>query len=335
VIGGSAIDYTLTTQGYADEPGGDMPARLATLQLECYGNATADYTEHWIGFRSADKHPMAGGYHHVALWEIEDATPITGDTTAVTVGAASPGTGNSALRCTFASGSGWLQRAAFTLAGLSLRADDVGTFLVLLRAANSAAGSVIEAQLRCGFPDNITLYSEIAQLTLGTFQVFNLGLLTLPFRDYRAAANMAALVTDGDAEIQIWLRRLSGTATTDLDCLTLLPADEFLLHATNLRVGNAETLYPIWGYIGQAPEGHFGAVSAEVRDVISYHRASAEVAASGEGVPIGPGQLYLVSVRADGTNSIADQVTVTPFVYTRWCSLRGTRSRWVDWPGGS
>ena len=311
----------------AQDVPGDVPARIERLWIITDPGAVpaTNYSEFWVGFRSANKHPdtnysppRPGAIPQI---EAESGTPQTADTTEIAEGTAS-GSGNNAVRVTFASGAGWLERQRITLS--SLANTEFGSYLLLLRAGNDNAATVCEVQVRAGYPGATTVYSEIVQVTTATWAIHNLGLMTLPFRDYRTGtANDYAAYIDNTTQIEIWARRLSGTANLILDCILCVPADELLLHVTDTPAGELPGNLAVFSVVGQAPEGHFSAISRTAIRTWPYVHASGQASASGIGIPPGDGRVYLVGAHADHTHAIIDTAHVAIEAFARYLSLRG------------
>ena len=301
--------------------GGDAPARLTRLTVMPVTLAAGTYSKLWLGFRSTERHDPVAQF--VSLWEIENATPGT-DTAAMSSAFQSGGAG---LKCTFATATGWAKRASWYLEDMapwptSLPEASRGTFLVLLRA-NSDTVTAIDVQLRAGHVDYLTYASEIARVQLATNGLFALGLLTLPLRDMHALGAEKTTV-ELHQRFELWARQVSGSAALDMDCLLLIPADELLIAVDNTVLRDVSGRFNMT-LLSSAPEGQIAGLAEDYDSaaVMWYAISAPDVAASGLGIGLGVGRLYIAGTLADNTNKVADTVDVAVTHVSRFLSLRG------------
>lgn len=314
VLGG-AFDYTAAPGADIAGDGGRLGLMTVTTSL-----AARIYYYAWFGFRSAALHGTLANF--VPRWELESAT-LTNDTAAGPDATASPGgAGNTKATCTFATVPTWVERATMyltTATGGANYADNYGTFVVLLRAKMTAGTGEVRLYQLYRLDTTARVIGPIVEVASASWTMYNLGVVQIPMRDLRGIGTATIAATrDLNYALQVWARRTSGAGSLDLDCLVLIPADEYFLYVENLRAGGSD---PDIAYISESPLGDLVAVSVDT--ATNEIQALGNVAANGDTVPNGDGRLYGVIARASKITDITDDWDPTLQVYSRWRSLRG------------
>jgi hypothetical protein len=317
---GGVFDYTASPS--ADVPG-DLPARLA--QLKIYNSVFGTF---WAGFRSANRHGTLANF--VNRWECEAASALQTDAALAVNANASPGTGNSQVTVSFATSTSLVSRLYWLLSAISTNYNDmVGRYLVLLRCQNSDAATVNRVQLVTTTLTGREVYgpkrSVIEGGTGSTWQLVNLGILNIPLHDRRLTSFLAADAIRNQS-INLYAQRVSGSGSLYLDCMMLVPIDEYFIYGSP----NGTTNYFVVGPDGRAQcLGTSTVGTAYVRQAAALEQQSAIEL----GVPLGDGRLYIVAGDYDYTTrrhthipgSIPDTSLSAALQYVaRWHSLRGS-----------
>lgn len=313
VIGG-LIDYTNVV--------GDVPARMYYTHIDDLAVARV-YRQFWMGFRSDNR---AGGdaANVASLWECEDGTPNI-DTALAPDATASPGGGgNTKLRCDFNPTVIWAERFSILMSDVTANyANQVGAFVVLLRAMVNSG--VAQVYLRSGTnTDVVYQQGPVVDIADTAWNIYNLGTVEFPIRDLHAAPTaLFAATYDQRDGIALWARVKPGEATPsqfDMDCLILIPADEYFIHVQSAEVAAASDreLYAL-----SSPED---VASSLTIDGVSGHIDLVNpISIIGAGIPVGDGRLFIcVANDNEGTApGFGDTVDVEISTYPRWVYFRG------------
>ena len=298
---------------------GDVPARIYFLNVDDLDSVTYKI---WCGFRSDTR--AAGDAALVApLWEVEDGTPGT-DAAVTTDATASPGgAGNTKTRVTFATQTGWYNRATLRMSDITANeANQSGEFLVLLRAkVNTGTAQVKLRQLQIS--TNIYRDGPIIDVADTTWNIYTLGLIQFPIRDRHAMpVGLFADSYDQSDALQIWGRVKPGEDTptqTDLDCLILLPSDELFIHVeTAVAAATNDAVY-----VSVSPEDTASAINVDTTG--PYFKNPCPVSIVGPGVPVGDGRAFFCLAQSDSGTApaIAETFDVELSTYPRWVFFRG------------
>jgi len=305
---GGAFDYTASPSA---DVVGDMPARLYEMTLT--PSAGCLRYGAYIGFRSANKHGTLANF--VPLWEAEDAGVTDADTSATTDATASPGgAGDTKTVTTFAAEDGWENRIIWKMSDVTANySDNYGRFLVLMRA-KVGASTTVEAKLRHANHLSSTLShveKQSIEITETAWTWFEMGLVTVPLRDLRMSADFAHGY-DADERLILRARRTSGSNSLEVDCLVLIPVDEYFI-----KLAGGENSANRAFLIGVTPTNEIDMLQYDTSnsvwtdDPVATHE--------GAGIPIGDGRAYLVAWEA----TLATTVTMTMQHVPRWSTLRG------------
>ena len=317
VIGG-AVNYTDVT--------GDVAARLSYLNIDNIAFART-YRRVWAGFRS-DRRAGGDAGNVASLWEIEDGTPNVVTDTSIVAGdaTASPGgAGNTKMQCDFATHTDWESRLTLGMSDVTANyGNQVGAYVVLMRAKVDANAAQVKLR-QVG--QTLTVYREnqVVDIDATNWTLYNLGTCEWPTRNLHATptALFAASYDQRDG-FQIYARVKPGGAapTLDMDCLILIPADEYLIQAQSTEASHS-AITDSQIYITVAPED--AGACQTVDSVGNYFKAHSPVSIIGSGVPAGDGRLFIAVVNAnDGTApAFSDTVDVELSPTPRWVHFRG------------
>jgi len=313
VLGG-AVNYT--------DVAGDVSARLYYLRF--YGVPNQQFRQFWAGFRS-DRRAEGDAGNVVTLWECEDGTNGT-DTAPAADAAASPGAGNTIQQCDFTTTVTWARRVYIYMSDVTANYEEqTGAYVVLLRA--QVDGNSADVRLHVQSASSV-VYQQNQPVSVAdtNYTFYNLGTVEWPFRNLHSSPLGAPFADsyDSHSSLEIWARVTPGSAgvpTLDMDCLVLIPCDEYFLHVKHADLAGAGNTYEL--YIQAAPEDTHGALTIDATN--SWIRTGSPTSVIGAGVPEGDGRMfYCVTIDDDGTaptfNSDMDiQVSYFP----RYVHFRG------------
>jgi hypothetical protein len=287
---------------------GTEPGRLENVELTQAHGALRT----WMGIR-----PWYDGIaNFVSLWELELGTPGT-DTAVDHDATASPGgAGHTKLTCTFATVATRVERVQILLGdvcGVANREHNIGRYLVLLRAKNSAAGTCY-LRMRSGMDgtpqatqgDNVAVEST-------AWHLYELGQVQFPPPGYRQE-NPQHLIL-GNCGIWLDAERVSGACSLELDCLVLIPTWSMVMIDNQAFSGDvgiitwAVTLPDDTAFVVESSGGGAGP---------SY----ADPAPSNWCMPREPGVLVLACDQTAGS-SLVDTVDLEIYWDPRWRLYRG------------
>lgn len=305
-VGGS---FPLTTLG-------TLPARIERLTIDNIGGV-APMGTHWIGIR-----PFYEGLTNFQpVWELEDGTIIASTDTSSVADAADASGGN-ALETTFATVPEFAARA-------NVRISDVigsdynhmrGEYQILLRyKAVTSAASSFSVQIRTGFSSSNNLASNLPIQTFDTddtdYHFLELGIVEIPFGSLHGAEGDNI----GEALIELWLERISGSASFRSDCFVLIPSTHYV------KIEGA----------GEASATSVVKVFTHENDDVGG--VEEDAAGPARGLDISPRNWYvpfevqpvsqastmvIASQRAAGNTDIDDTLDITAEVTDRWSSYQ-------------
>lgn len=302
---------------------GDAPGRLYSLKIA--SSLARTFKAGWFGFRSANKHGTLANF--VPLWELEGGTAGTDTALAADATASPGGGGNTKQTCTFAGVAGWGTSAQYRVSinlstgiGGANYEDNYGRFVVLLRAKVTAGEAWVRLGHMYGGATSIAL-GRIVEVDATAWTIYNMGTVTIPLRDLQAMPLALLSATHDQYQyIRIYAREET-TCDLDLDCLVLIPADEYYIHVEDMWTIGAGTDRST--YIGVSPLGrHYGFGVDTVADT-GMTACRIDTAGDSDGVPIGDIRLYGVVAAANNDHDLSDDWDPTLNVLPRWYSLRG------------
>ena len=305
-------------------PGGDAPGRVDEIRLSghVYTGAT-DLVKFWYGFRSERKH--GGIANFITRWEIEDGAGGT-DTAAVTEAGASPDmSANNCLETTFATDATMIKRGYVILDNVTANyTDNYGRFVVLLRAKVDAA-TTATARIDYAIYENVAiidgtlLEGQFLTFSNTSWQMYDTGLVVqIPAGNARIqdAVDVARL-----CGFNLYARRDVGAGSLFLDCLILIPIDEYFMHW--------ESTVPFTGtptadgrfHIYVAPDDTDGFIYAELglAQIMSVEPATIE----GLGLPYTDSIVCVAAVDYQDRNVVNNSLQINLTAYERYKSLRG------------
>jgi hypothetical protein len=201
-------------------------------------------------------------------------------------------------------------------------ANQVGAYVVLLRAKVNTG--VAQVYLRSGLNTSVVWrQGPVVDIADTAWNIYNLGVVEWPTRNLHAVpTGLFASTYDNDG-LAIWARVKPGETTPtqfDMDCLILIPADEYFIHVQSAGVsqaGNDEL------YVCVAPEDVPESITVDTTsNVIDL---TSPISVIGAGIPVGDGRLFIaVANDNDGTApAFDDDVDVEISTFPRWVYFRG------------
>ena len=296
---------------------GDVPARVYALKIVF---DDSDFVHRaYIGFRSASKHGTLANF--VPLWEVEDGTEQTDASVNVDATASD---GNS-VEVDFATQTSWYRRETITLSNISANeSDNYGVFLMLL-AAKVDAATTADVRVDRGFPQ-ISEYDQDGDpvaVSSTSWAWHNMGLLQIPSRDIQSATTtILSDSSDQSFRIEIFARRTSGAGSLHMDCIAMIPVDEFFIYCDAIYGITTDTRTLLVTYSPHDRPHAMTYTDGLAGDNIS---SLGIISTAGGGVPVGDGRMYVVlenqyQTRPVSTDTYDPSIQIIP----RWITLRGS-----------
>ena len=165
----------------------------------------------------------------------------------------------------------------------------------------------------------------VVDVSATSWTLYNLGTVEFPIRNLHAVpTGLFADSYDQTDRLQIWGRVKPPGATvpdeTDLDCLILIPCDEYFIHLQTATGTMADDDI----YVCVSPEDV--AYAMNVDDTSNYFNNSCPVSVIGAGVPVGDGRVFVCTANDDAgaAPGITAIVNVELSTYPRWIYFRGS-----------
>jgi len=194
---------------------------------------------------------------------------------------------------------------------------------VLLRAKVDANTAQVKLR-QAGQGLDVYRYGPVVDIADTAWNIYNLGVVKFPLRDQHAIpVGMYAASYDQRDSLAVMARVKPGAVaspTLDMDCLVLIPCDEYFLHVqSSTTSGTADATR-----IAVAPEDTAAAITIDTSG--PYFRLSCPVTQIGEGVPTGDGRVFICAANDnDGTApAFGDDLDVEVSVIPRWVYFRGS-----------
>ena len=208
---------------------GEKPARLARVKLDGDLTSGGPLTKLWLGFRT-DRFGNKANF--VPTWSLRLGDTFGADTTGAVANADATAKDGFKVITTFATTPALAQRVIISVASVTAnRSDQRGTFLVLLRAKLTGAGTV-RVRMKDGLDQLKALKARPRVPISGTnWQLYELGSVQIPSpgRVYSATQLLDSFAIAIDAE------QIGGTPSTPalhMDCLVLISMAEGWLSVT-------------------------------------------------------------------------------------------------------
>jgi hypothetical protein len=321
VLGG-VIDYPNVAE---TNVAGDVDARLYYIHVDDMGVGNT-YYQFWIGFRSDWR--AAGDASLVnPVWETEAGTPGTDAALAADATASPGGGGNTKVRVTFAAQTGWFERVGIVMSDETANeGNQTGSFVVLLRAKVNTGTAQVKLR-QAGVTANVYRDGPVVDVADTAWTLYNLGVAEFPIRDLHAIPTaLFADSYDQTDRLQIWGRVKPGAATptqTDLDCLVLIPCDEYFIHARTVVASGGTTPNGDSLYICVSPEDVIAAANVDADS--NYFNNEAPVDVMGAGIPHGDGRAFICIAQGDSgaAPTFSNTVDVELSTIPRWIEFRG------------
>ena len=293
---------------------GDQPARLAICAFTPYVAANYTLTKAWIGFRSTQYGNPA---NFQPYWSLRKSYGFDADTTGGTTNADATAKDGYKTVTTFATHTDLIDRTDIAPTMVSANPQDQrGTFKVLLRAKNSAAGTVRVRLADCFVSSQTSHYQSRVPVASTSWQFYDLGIVTIP--------SPGNLVYGGDPvnaySLRVSAERVSGACNLEMDCLVLIPYDEWSCYVPDASI-----------YLN-APAANACFVTVkpdEIRKAYTFDQTANLTSAlstpyiSGKGLPLGATVNAVVAAQRSTSSVLADLVGVQTYYYQRWDQLRG------------
>lgn len=169
------------------------------------------------------------------LFQAEAASMGT-DTSVQANDAVMSGSGSNYVRCTFATATAMTTRATFTIPSIS-STDARGTYRVFARYRKSVAGDTITMR----WTANGDTYTTAASTTNRRW--IDLGLMQLPVGpDPDCEGYSGVTLPVGETSFALQAARTSGSGNLDIDCVLLMPADDWMLISDLAQTGDQVVL---------------------------------------------------------------------------------------------
>lgn len=324
----STVGGVATLGGAGTVVNGDVPARLAMVEFDGVNGGGGPLAQFWVGFRS-NRFGVAANFQptwslHKASY-LQSGTAIGGGTATVTTDAACKD--GTAVVCGF-NDTALARRVTIKVQDVSASnySDQVGTFLVLLRAKLSAAGQV-NVRLSDGLYTSPTFATrDRVPISTSSYAFYEMGMVKIPTprRLLGTTSNIPTYALGLDAE------RVTGTPTLNVDCFVMIPVDEGWVAASIDGSGGQGVQYSAGDmrplYVTDHADGS--------RDSVWYTGTNPQIIGvprGSGGLPVGGNNiLVLAAQRQIGATSynsqLADTAGVQVQVYERWESMRGAEA---------
>lgn len=313
---GGMDDYTT----YGGSPGallGDYAARLAAIDFDGESGGGGPLTKFWMGFRTERFGARA---NFQPTWSLEKGAAFDTDTTGAHTNADANAKDGYKTITTFATVATMLRRATIRVSDVTTHpTDQRGTYLVLLRAKLSSAGTVNVRLADALYSTTTFAARDRVQITSTSWQFYEMGTVKIPSpgRVISGLDLLSNYALGVDAE---QIGGTSGTPALHCDCLVLIPVGEGwcsadIGHATlGVQFSGSDT-QPL--YLQDRADGTKASVwvSGGKPKILGVPRISG-------GLPQGSG-ILVVAAQRNAVSTLADTLTVNMQVYRRWDTLRG------------
>lgn len=293
---------------------GDAPARLVRFRIGGRSGG-ANITTAWVGFKTSRFGTAA---NFAPVWGLNNDF-YDMDTTAVSDSTAYTGYRVVTTFATFPALS-WRTRASASSASPSNVADQRGTYLVLLRAKMSDAGSIARARINYSFSSvqegimPLPVYRSRQVISGTTWHLYEMGVVKNP------PARTYQYITSSDFFIHVDAERISGAGALHTDCLILIPIDDGAVKISSPLSMGAGAGVKAAAYQA-ADNSVWGLVESGGTDV--YYSAVA-VPQNGWSLPNDTTPLIVCAADDDYAGSVKNSTLDFNYTYiTRWRTLRG------------
>ncbi len=298
---------------------GDMPARV---QIVIKGNIGAIDTV-WAGFHSFRKASAYGAGtlsdHLTPIWESELGTMGTNTATTAAYDATSTGATPKSIIVSFADAL-WAERIVLTAhqVNAAYDRDQVGRFLILMRARLDTGTDTVQARLRSGYYTTIITpqYKTLDPVTVaGTdFQYYEMGTVKFPPIQGILRTPLGSIGTYNMA-LSLLAARTSGTTSKLIvDHFALVPIDEGFCKMSGLSLSAAN-----FGLIGSTPKNI--PLSGFYAGATGFS-SSVPTAQQNFYMPFNAGRIYYFAQRLN-LSVIGDTLDSSVYIWPRYYSLRG------------
>ncbi len=312
ILGVSCVGGTYDYTTYGGSPGvvvGDTAGRLALIRFDGHDGGGGPLTKFWTGFRS---NRFGNRANFQSYWSLRKGAAFDADTTGGTTNADATAKDGYKTITTFATVATLLRRVTIRNSDVTATPiDQRGSYMVLLRAKNSAAGTV-RVRLTDGLYSSVgyRIQSRVP-ISSTSWQFYELGTVNIPSPGKLINTDLAV----GSYAMGIDAERISGACSLEMDCLVLIPIGEGYVFVDGANVQySAPNTNPM--FVTQHADGRTASVQNTTEPV------SVGTPRVGGGVPTGNGILVLAGQRVS-SSVLADHIDMSMSVYPRWSLLRG------------
>jgi hypothetical protein len=226
------------------------------------------------------------------------------------------------MQCDFSNTTTWARRFTIEMSDVTANyANQVGAYVVLARAQVDQDS----AQMRLWqTSSDTTVYrtGPVVEVDATVWNWYEMGTCEFPGRNLHGIpTGLYAASYDQSDSLSIEARISTGTPTLDIDCLVLIPCDEYFVEcrSANLSPPAANEML----IVGISPEDVATGACVDVTN--TQFNTLFPVTVIGSGIPVGDGRLFCCAAVTDagqaGIFSASFDVEVS--TYPRWIYARG------------
>ncbi len=290
---------------------GDLPS-LCVLQIAIAPGGGNSFDRVFVGYRSSAR---GGSLYNAAGVQEAESGSMGQDTTATTDVTASPGgAGNTKVTCTFATNTNSVTRVTINATAGS------GTYRCFARCKLTAASTGVSLAANYGTTSGSGITNNASvTVTSTTWHMIDLGIIDHPVLP---GNTLKRLASTADLVIYIQAGRLVGTGSLDIDCLFLIPVDEYVLTAQHVGASLSTALYQFDNILPNAMGGASVVVGSSSLSV--YQQA---VTTGDLYLPLGlGGELYWMVGDAGFANvfdGVNNRIAINVYAHNRYVLARG------------
>ncbi len=304
---GGVFNYTT----YVGSPGvvvGDTAARIAYMKIKGHASSSTNALQKfWFGFRSPRFGTLA---NFQSYWSLRKGIGFGADTTGGLTNVDATAKDGYKTITTFATTPALSWRVDIRVRDITANyTDQRGSYTVLLRAKNSAAGTV-RVRMEDGFYYSAGYRTQArVSISSSSWQFYELGTVRIP-----SPGRLINGISDtGEYRIRIDAERISGGCALEMDCLVMIPNNEGYIFSDGCMV--YDTVQDT--RIVQSADGR----NFSVEYIGTWEQKVGKPRVFG-GLPLGNG-IVVAAGQQPTVSVLADHVDLDINVYNRWAVLRG------------
>jgi len=310
---------------------GDVGARVYSIDLDAESamiSANVAFGKFWIGIKTNRNGLTLSNFQ--SFWSLRKSGTATyssggfdADTTGDTTNADATAKDGYKTVTTFSADATLITRAKCTVMDVTTNENDQqGAYTVLLRAKNSTTGTT-RVRLADGWKDNLSPRTRSrVEITSSSWQFYELGNVVIPTPK---TMNMGVIAGGGivysidQYTLAVQAERTSGSCNLEMDCLVLIPSDEYQLYLTGSAGGVAGAAATVTNY-QELP----GGISHSISYTIMYNstattyynvpNANEPPTVSGS-YPAHMPRLLVMAAQRESSSVLADDVELTRINY--------------------